>query len=128
MDTLILLAIVLVICAVVGYYISVQKSRDPVEGVALGCFLGPIGWLIAALLPTGTPPAAPVPSRHLARPAGSAWSPRPLSSLPDPPWVMFAYGDIDNDRPDAAIAEARRIVASWTAKGHILVEAVWQDA
>lgn len=38
------------LCALAGYYIG--KSRGRAEtGCALGCLLGPIGWIISACLP-----------------------------------------------------------------------------
>jgi len=36
-----------------GAYISRKKNRDPIEGVLFGVLLGPIGLIIAAILPTG---------------------------------------------------------------------------
>jgi hypothetical protein len=37
----------------IGRYISVQKKRSLLEGYLFGFFLGPIGLIIIALLPTG---------------------------------------------------------------------------
>lgn len=34
-----------------GYYISTQKGREPAEGMILGAIFGPLGAIIAALLP-----------------------------------------------------------------------------
>jgi hypothetical protein len=48
----------IVILGGVGYWIAQQKRRSEVEGAALGCLLGPIGWIIEAVLPTGEPPTA----------------------------------------------------------------------
>lgn len=41
----------------IGMWIAGQKNRDAWEGALLGFFLGPIGWIIEALLPTGELPA-----------------------------------------------------------------------
>ena len=36
----------------IGSYVSSQKGRSPAEGALLGLLLGPIGLVIAAVLPT----------------------------------------------------------------------------
>ncbi len=36
----------------VGYWVSCQKGRNPIEGLVLGGAFGPLGVLIAAVLPT----------------------------------------------------------------------------
>lgn len=36
----------------VGAFIAHQKCRSVVEGIVLGLCLGPLGWIIEALLPT----------------------------------------------------------------------------
>ena len=41
----------------VGAWIAAQKHRTGTEGAALGCLLGPIGWLIEGLLPNAQAPA-----------------------------------------------------------------------
>lgn len=45
----------------VGAWIAKEKNRDFAEGALLGCFLGPIGWLIEALLPTKSQRDKPLP-------------------------------------------------------------------
>lgn len=40
------------IAALVGVLIADSKGRGKLEGCSLGCLLGPIGWLIEALLPS----------------------------------------------------------------------------
>jgi len=43
-----------VLCALVGYFIGKSRGRQD-TGCALGCLLGPFGWIIAAFLtPAGT--------------------------------------------------------------------------
>lgn len=42
----------LAIAALVGVLIAESKGRSKAEGLGLGCLLGPIGWLIEALLPS----------------------------------------------------------------------------
>jgi hypothetical protein len=43
-----------IVFGAVGYWIATQKGRSEVEGAALGCLLGPIGWIIEAVLPAGS--------------------------------------------------------------------------
>ncbi len=38
-------------CAILGRYVSTTKHRPEIEGVVFGALLGPIGVLIAAVLP-----------------------------------------------------------------------------
>jgi hypothetical protein len=64
-----------VVGAVVGWWIATQKRRTEIEGAALGCLLGPVGWIIEALLPMGGAPER----------AQSVGSPGDLS--PSPPSV-----------------------------------------
>jgi hypothetical protein len=56
----------------VGGYISSEKGRDTGEGVALGILLGPLGVLVAALLP--------VKPQEIARPT------RPVRTPDDDPY------------------------------------------
>lgn len=43
----------------VGWYIAVQKGRPALEGALFGFFLGPIGFIIEACMPTiATPQSA----------------------------------------------------------------------
>ena len=126
----------------VGWWIATQKRRSEVEGAALGCILGPIGWIIEAVLPTGTEMTTRV----------DAWSqvavvprPRPKEipqslkasywSSPDarrnikgrdghpPQWQRIDGADADD-----AIAKMVRLEASlFETKGQRVVEAAWQD-
>lgn len=41
----------LAVAGLIGLLIADSKGRDKVEGCALGCLLGPIGWLIEGFLP-----------------------------------------------------------------------------
>lgn len=59
-----LIAIGLTIDIGISYAIAKAKGQMPL-GLWLGLLLGPLGWLITALLPTITPPA-PQPSRMRA--------------------------------------------------------------
>jgi len=41
-----------------GAYISIQKNRDAGEGVLLAALFGPLGIIVAALLPNKQPPSS----------------------------------------------------------------------
>jgi len=43
---------IIILFGIPGVYIASQKGRSMLEGFIFGAFLGPIGWLIEALLPT----------------------------------------------------------------------------
>jgi hypothetical protein len=54
MDGILIVMVLLVSCAVsagIGYWIRTMKGGMETEGAMLGGFLGPIGWIIAAILP-----------------------------------------------------------------------------
>lgn len=54
-DSMIVVAVALFTCGIfglIGVYIAMQKGRSEGEGFCLGCFLGPLGLILAALLPT----------------------------------------------------------------------------
>jgi hypothetical protein len=53
-----LVVVVFAAFAWTGAYISTQKCRPPQEGVLFGLFLGPLGLIIAACMPTLLPPVA----------------------------------------------------------------------
>lgn len=65
-----------------GWYISTAKGRNPVEGAAFGLLLGPIGLIVAAVLPTigatvprGDGPSPAVEPRTPPKPGGrSPWA------------------------------------------------------
>jgi len=42
----------MVVCGYIGRYLAIEKGRDKTEGMLFGAFLGVIGLLIIALLPT----------------------------------------------------------------------------
>jgi hypothetical protein len=48
--------------AVLGAYISNEKNREPGEGVILGLLFGPLGCLIAAILPSKEASEQPEPA------------------------------------------------------------------
>lgn len=43
---------IVIMLGIPGVYIANVKGRPMLEGFIFGAFLGPIGWLIEALLPT----------------------------------------------------------------------------
>ena len=60
MDIMVLLVTIgigAVICGGIGAYVAAQKRRAAAEGFLLGLILGPLGVVVAALLPTGDRPA-----------------------------------------------------------------------
>jgi hypothetical protein len=64
MEWLIIVLLVLAVFGGLGYWISTQKQRNPVEGAVLGAFFGPLGALIEAVLPSGNyQPPAPQPKQ-----------------------------------------------------------------
>ena len=67
--------------AAAGAYVAVEKGRSVAEGITFGLIMGPIGVLIAAVLPTGRLAPPPVPRRRIAEPDeridASAWDARP---------------------------------------------------
>ena len=50
--------------AFVGSYVSRQKHREAAEGFLLSLFLGPLGLILAAMLPTREPPRKPWAKGH----------------------------------------------------------------
>jgi len=42
-------------CTVAGAYVAKSKNREPIEGVLFAAFLGPLGVVVAALMPTLQP-------------------------------------------------------------------------
>ena len=149
--SLILGAVWIVVLGGVGYWIAQQKRRSEVEGAALGCLLGPLGWIIEAVLPTGEMPSAPVTRSSDSTSSSSARNqdpPRPghyaLQALyvpydfvldpegsrkpkgpdgPPPGWLKF-----DEKTPTA------NLIASMSGaelyyfheRGYRVVEAVWK--
>jgi hypothetical protein len=52
LETRLVLFVIYVITTIaVGVYVAVQKGRSPSEGLTLGLFFGPIGWILVGLLP-----------------------------------------------------------------------------
>lgn len=47
------------VCGPLGASFSADKGRNVAEGLLLGGLFGPLGVLVAALLPATTPPAPP---------------------------------------------------------------------
>jgi len=86
------------IFGILGAWIASQKGRSGGEGFALGCLFGPIGALIAALLP-GLPP--PVPQASLQPP------PEPIVLTPE---------DIEAARQRVADQLARREIEQEAAR------------
>lgn len=126
MEWLILIGILLVVgllMAGCGAYVAGQKRRDPIEGALFGFFLGPLGIVIVALLPTGdfgSGPARRSTSSHrdddfdgprlqgiddsaALRYLGAMEPPRPK---PAQPWQVIPVGDPEReqDREREAIA------------------------
>jgi hypothetical protein len=52
MEGIICFGLFMLFWPLVGTYVAHAKNRSQVEGAAFGCLLGPIGVIIAALLPT----------------------------------------------------------------------------
>jgi hypothetical protein len=126
---LIFLVIWVIVLGGVGWWIAQQKNRSEVEGAALGCFLGPIGWVIEAVLPTAEVPASP--PRRLETYGPRSDRPRAASGATGtlvPGTILFAYAEWAGEgTPDAAMRVAETLVARQAAEGKVLVEAVWQD-
>jgi hypothetical protein len=62
MELLIVVGVIWLIFACLGTWIANQKHRAGGEGFILGFLFGPLGCLIEAVLPNGTPPPPPVVS------------------------------------------------------------------
>jgi hypothetical protein len=63
-----LIAVGLTVCGALGAYVAAQKGREPVEGLVFGVLLGPLGVLVAGLMPTRdaqSPPHAPQPDEEV---------------------------------------------------------------
>jgi hypothetical protein len=110
-----------IVFAGVGYWIAQQKNRSEVEGAALGCFLGPIGWIIEAVLPTGEPRVTH--STRTAQPPPLRWA-SSMPSAPSPSWMRLR-----GSTPDQALAAAQRVEEKeYASRGHRVIEAAWLDA
>lgn len=73
------------ISGAIGAWVAEQKNRTSAEGFTLGFFLGPIGWLLEALLPTLTKEQlAEILERKRAYREGR-WSEAVPPSTPTPP-------------------------------------------
>lgn len=113
-----LLIVSLIATVVVGTYISESRGRNPAEGVALGCLLGPLGYWIALLLPDRTPPATPYVPLEL-RPIGVA----PAAPEPTRPEARYFVGGV----PDDAARQARDWARERRNAGFRVTEAAWMD-
>lgn len=113
-----LLIISLVATVAVGIYISESRGRNPAEGVALGCLLGPLGYWIALLLPDRTPPVAPYVPLEL-RPIGTA----PADPEPARPGARYFVGA----SPEDAARQARDWCRERQNSGFLVTETVWMD-
>lgn len=58
--------------AALAMYVAVQRRRPVFEGFVLGLVFGPLGVLVAALLPMPPAPARPHPRPHAAGPGPRA--------------------------------------------------------
>lgn len=62
-------AVALTVCGALGAYVAAQKGREPVEGLVFGVLLGPLGVIVAGLMPTrdaqSPPPHAPQPDEEV---------------------------------------------------------------
>jgi hypothetical protein len=57
LDFLVVLMILWLVFAGLGYYVATQRGRPEIEGVILGFLFGPLGCLIVAMLPARSPRA-----------------------------------------------------------------------
>jgi hypothetical protein len=64
-----------------GYYVAIQKGRPPAEGLVLGLLFGPLGCLVAALLPGQD-------RRSKGTAAGGARTPGWSSAEDFDPWIV----------------------------------------
>jgi hypothetical protein len=53
-------AVLIVVCALTGSYISAEKDRGSLEGMLLGGVFGPFGLLLAVLMPAPAKPVVPL--------------------------------------------------------------------
>ena len=118
---LVLLALVATIA--VGAYISDSRGRNPVEGIALGCVLGPIGWVIALLLPDKRE-SWPSDSYRASVRTPSAVVLRATSI--DPEAVRFVSPV--SGGPTSPIDQLRSVALEEVARDLMVIEAVWFDA
>ena len=126
----------IVVLGGVGYWIAIQKRRSEVEGAALGCLLGPIGWIIEAVLPTGESPStrssqsSSTPTWTTGTTGWSESSSQATSAsrssrgaTPTPSWMR-----LQGDTPEEALEAAhRREEQEYDARGQRVVEAAWLD-
>lgn len=68
----------LAISGLIGLLIAESRGREKAEGCALGCLLGPIGWLIEAFLPSQEEEATAAPAQSTSSASGA--SPRSSST------------------------------------------------
>ena len=139
MEILVLGVFWVVVLGGVGYWIAIQKRRSEVEGAALGCLLGPIGWIIEAVLPTGEaavqsgriadgrmsqPDQADsgIPSRFQMPFESSPDAKRPLKGLHGTPaWRTFRAPTAEEAVVQMVAEEQKQLAA----RGYGIVEAAW---
>jgi hypothetical protein len=112
-------AIVSIIATVVvGTYIAESRGRHPAEGVALGCLLGPVGWMISLWLPERS--RSEVPFAPL--------QPTPVGSRPATPELVKPEARYFVGRDEAdALMQARGWLSLRSAAGFTVTEAAWMD-
>ena len=84
-SSLIMLFVLAIACGALGASITSGKNKGGVLGYALGFILGPIGVVVALLLPKDTPPA-PMGMRAIRCPRCNAEQNVPASSTTNECW------------------------------------------
>lgn len=73
MEILLIGSMLAIVCSFVAAWVAGEKGRPGREGAMLGFWLGPLGLLVEALLPTIEKPK-PKPRKRMSR---SGWQPPP---------------------------------------------------
>jgi hypothetical protein len=88
-EWLVVLAVVWIACAGLGYWVASEKGRNPVEGLILGLVFSVIGVFIEAMLPNVR--RAPIPT----------WRAEPEDDGSDDDTEVASFlGEIDEPRTD----------------------------